>query len=402
MSSNSEVLDYIESHRDEVVTFMQTLLQTRSVTGNESEIGALVAEEMRQDGLRVDLVEPETDRVNALGSYSGSEGSPKMMTYSHYDTVPAGDLDAWEHPPFSGRIADGYIWSRGACDNKIATCGLTMAFRALMETGVELKGDILFTHVGDEERGGRYGFREVLERGYGEDIDYLFYAHGGSGDSIGVAANGSRGCTINVRGRSAHTARLEEGVNAVVKAAGLIMKLKELADDVNSRAYHLPGTDSIMRSRFSINKCMGYVANNNVPDECEVYIDRRYTPAETKEQIDEEYEGVINEALQEDPDLSLDYDIHEGNLVSVAPPDSEIVRGIQAAAEEVLGFRSQPTGGSHSSDHGWFVAKHGKPYASYGVGGEGIHSANERIKLEDVIYTTKVYALSMINILGTR
>jgi len=401
MNNHSAVLDYIDSHRDEVISFMQTLLKTRSVTGDESEIASLVAEEMRQDELKVELVEPETDRMNTLGMYSGSKGSPKMMMYSHYDTVPAGDLDAWEYPPFSGEIAEGYIWGRGACDNKIATCGLTMAFRALMETGIELEGDIIFTHVGDEEKGGRYGFREVLDRGYGEDVDYLFYAHGGSGETIGVAANGSRGCTINVRGRSAHTARLEQGINAVVKAADLIMKLKGLADEVNSREYHLPGTDSIMRSRFSINKCMGYVADNNVPDECEIYIDRRYTPAETKDQIDEEFKGVINTALQEDEDLSLDYKIHQGNLVSVAPPDSEIVRGIQSAADTVLGFRPQPTGGSHSSDHGWFVDRHGKPYASYGVGGEGIHSANERIKVEDVIRTTKVYALSLINILGT-
>lgn len=401
MNNHSAVLDYIDSHRDEVISFMQTLLKTMSVTGDESEIASLVAEEMREDGLKVELVEPETDRVNTLGMYSGSKGSPKMMMYSHYDTVPAGDLDAWEYPPFSGEIAEGYIWGRGACDNKIATCGLTMAFRALMETGIELEGDIIFTHVGDEEKGGRYGFREVLDRGYGEDMDYLFYAHGGSGETIGVAANGSRGCTINVRGRSAHTARLEQGTNAVVKAADLIMKLKGLADEVNSRKYHLPGTDSIMRSRFSINKCMGYVANNNVPDECEIYIDRRYTPAETKDQIDEEFKGVINTALQEDENLSLDYKIHQGNLVSVAPPDSEIVKGIQSAADTVLGFRPQPTGGSHSSDHGWFVDRHGKPYASYGVGGEGIHSANERIKVEDVIRTTKVYALSMINILGT-
>jgi len=57
-------------------------------------------------------------------------------------------------------------------------------------------------------------------------------------------------------------------------------------------------------------------------------------------------------------------------------------------------------GGSHSSDHGWFVRRHSKPFASYGIGGEGVHSPNERIKIQDITATTKAYALSMIHLLG--
>jgi acetylornithine deacetylase/succinyl-diaminopimelate desuccinylase-like protein len=322
--------------------------------------------------------------------------------YSHYDTVPGGNIDSWKYPPFSATISDGYIWGRGACDNKLATCCLTMAFRAIRNEGIEPNGEIIFTHVGDEERGGRHGFREILDRGYGEGINYLYYAHGGSGETIGVAANGSRGLTVQVKGRSAHTARLEDGVNAVVKAASFITRLQKLGEEVNSRTYNLPGTDSVMKSRFSINKCVGYVANNNVPDSCEIFIDRRYTPAETIEEIEEEYKHVIKDAKDEDPQLELDYQVEEGNLVSVAPADSPLVKGIQFAAEKVIGLTPKPVGGSHSSDHGWFVARHKKPFASYGHGGEGTHSANERVRVEDVITTTKIYALSILNIMGTQ
>jgi acetylornithine deacetylase/succinyl-diaminopimelate desuccinylase-like protein len=276
-----------------------------------------------------------------------------------------------------------------------------MAFRSLKELGTELGGDIIFTHVADEEKGGDKGFQEILRRGYGEDVDYLFYGHGGNGDSIGVAANGSRGCTITVKGKSAHTARLETGINAVIKAADLIQELKKLADSVNRREFHLTGTDTVMMSRFSINKCVGFTAHNNVPDSCEIYIDRRYTPAETEEQIDDEYETVLNRARVNDPELEFVYSIKSGNLVSIVPTASEIVKGIQQASEKVLSFKPEPVGGSHSSDHGWFVARHGKPFASYGLGGEGTHSANERIRAEDVIKTTKIYALAMVNILGT-
>jgi len=400
MDHRESVLEYIDSHRDEVITFMQRLIQTVSVTGDESSIGELVAVESRADGLEVELVEPAQKRVNIVARHHGTTGRPRVMMYSHYDTVPAGDLGSWAHPPFSGEIADGQIWGRGACDDKVATCGLVMAFRAIKRLGIKLKGDIVFTHVGDEERGGRYGFQEILDRGYGEGVDCLFYAHGGSGEQIGVAANGSSGCTITVRGRSAHTARLEDGVNAVVKAAKLIIRLQKLADEVNQRRYLLPGTDTVMKSRFSINRCVGYVAHNNVPDRCEILVDRRYTPGEKEEQIDREFQGVIEAMKDEDPEFDAELDIRSGNRVSVAPADSEIVRSIQRAAERVLGFRPKPAGGSHSSDHGWFVAKYRKPFASYGVGGTGVHSANERIDVEDVILTTKVFALTMLDLLG--
>jgi acetylornithine deacetylase/succinyl-diaminopimelate desuccinylase family protein len=400
MKLNKQVMEHIDSKRDEIIAFMQQLIQIPSVTGDEAEIGAIMVKECSKDGLAVDIVEPKKGRVNVVANYTGTGEGPRMMMYSHYDVVPAGDLDSWRYPPFGGEIHDGWLYGRGAQDNKIATCGLTMAYRSLKDLGIKLRGDIVFTHVGDEEVGGLYGFQEVLERGYGENIDMLYYAHGGTADTIGVAANGSRGVSINVLGRSAHTARLEQGVNAVVNAAKLVLSLQELADLVNKREYHLLGTESIMKSRFSINKIHGYVAHNNVPDKCEIRIDRRYTPGETEEQVDKEYADVIAKAKKKNPDLSVEYQILPGNLVSVAPADSKIVKGIQAAAEQVIGYKPKPVGGSHSSDHGWFVRRHGKPFASYGIGGEGVHSANERIKIEDIIATTKVYALSMIGILG--
>ena len=400
MSIEQRILDHIESNKGEITSFMQRLIQTRSVTGDEAEIGALMEKECTGDGLDVEVIEPLPNRVSVVAKYGGTGDSPRMMMYSHYDVVPAGDPDTWKHPAFGGEIHGGYIWGRGAQDNKVATCGLTMAYRALRELGIQLKGDMVFTHVGDEEKGGRYGFQEVLSRGYGEGIDMLYYAHGGSPDSIGVAANGSRGAAITVKGRSAHTARLEQGVNAVVHAAALITELQRHADQVNTREYHLPGTDSVMKSRFSVNRVHGHVANNNVPDTCEIYVDRRYTPGETEEQVDQEYADIIKRAKQKDPALEVEYRVQPGNLVSVAPADSPIVKGIQKAAERVIGYTPKPVGGSHSSDHGWFVRRHGKPFASYGIGGEGLHGANERIKVEDVIATTKVYALSMINLLG--
>jgi acetylornithine deacetylase/succinyl-diaminopimelate desuccinylase family protein len=400
MSYDQLVMDYLDSHRDEIISFMQRLIQIRSVTGDESEIGWLLGEECSKDGLEAEIVEPAENRTSVVARYKGTTGEPRVMVYSHIDTVSPGDPDQWKHPPFSATIADGQMWGRGAADNKIATCAVTMAFRAIRNLGIRLKGDIVFAHVADEEKGGVYGFRNILDEGYAEGVDYLFYGHGGSREHIGIAANGSVSVVITVKGRAAHTRSLEDGINAVVKAAELIGRFGGLADEVNSRIYRLPGTDTVMRSRFSVNKCSGYVATNCVPDRCEVIIDRRVTPAEDILRVEEEIHRVLEEFRADDPEFDAEMSFDPRMDVSVSPADSEIVRSFQRAAERVVGFTPKPRGGSHSSDHGYFVTKHGRPVASYGIGGVGTHMANEHIAVEDIILTTKVYALTMLDLLG--
>jgi succinyl-diaminopimelate desuccinylase len=394
-----KVLKYIDDHSEEIIAFFQKLVRTKSITGNEAEIANIIQEECKKDGLEIELIEPVKNRTSVIAKYHGSLGKPKIMMYSHLDTIPAGDINAWKHPPFSAEISDGKIWGRGTSDDKVATCGLIMAFRAINNSGIKLKGDILFTHVADEEKGGKFGFRNILEKGYGKNVDSLFYGHGGSREQIGIAANGSCNIVIRVFGKASHTRSLENGVNAVQKAAKLIELFEKLSSEVNNRSFRLPGTDSIMKSRFSINKCVGYVANNVVPDSCEILIDRRYTPDENIKQIEKEIKKIIDQLKTEDKEFQAEMILVHGMDLSVSPHDSDIVKSIQKAAEKLIGIRPLPKGGSHSSDHGFFVTKHGKPVASYGIGGTGAHMANENIGVRDVILTTKVYALTMMDLL---
>jgi acetylornithine deacetylase/succinyl-diaminopimelate desuccinylase family protein len=400
MPHEEKVLDYIDAHSDEIVAFMQKLIRTRSVTGDESEMGRLMAQECEKDGLDVEIVEPAENRTSVIARYKGSTGKPQVMVYSHMDTVPAGDPESWTYPAFSATIEDGILWGRGTADNKVATCATTMAFRAIRNLGITLKGDIIFTHVADEENGGKFGFRNILDSGYAEGVDYLFYGHGGRKEQIGIAANGSASVVITIKGRAAHTRALEDGINAVEKAAELIVRLKKLGDEVNKREYPLPGTDTIMMSRFSVNKCTGYVATNCVPDKCEIIIDRRTTPGENIEDAEREIRRVVEEMAAEDPEFEAEVSFNTRMDVSVSPADSELVKSFQRAAEKIVGIKPVPVGGSHSSDHGYFVTKHGKPVASYGTGGAGTHMANEHIAVEDIILTTKVYALTMLDLLG--
>jgi acetylornithine deacetylase/succinyl-diaminopimelate desuccinylase-like protein len=76
MSIEDKVLENIDSNRDEVIGFMQKLLQTKSITGYESEVAALVAKASEEDGIEVELVEPAENRVSVVGRYKGTTGKP--------------------------------------------------------------------------------------------------------------------------------------------------------------------------------------------------------------------------------------------------------------------------------------------------------------------------------------
>jgi acetylornithine deacetylase/succinyl-diaminopimelate desuccinylase-like protein len=154
MSYDEKILQYMDLHRKDILTLEEKLIQTKSLTGDEFQVAELVAEECKKDGLSVELVEPTPKRVSVVAKYKGTTGRANVMWYSHYDTLPPGDENEWKHAPFSAAIESGWIYGRGADDNKTATCASIIAFRAVKNLGIKLKGDLVFTHVADEEKGG--------------------------------------------------------------------------------------------------------------------------------------------------------------------------------------------------------------------------------------------------------
>ncbi|TVR79597.1 MAG: M20/M25/M40 family metallo-hydrolase [Saprospirales bacterium] len=91
-------------------------------------------------------------------SGKGHSGRSPIILAAHYDVVPAGESDgSWEFPPFSGKNAGGYIWGRGALDNKGAVIGIMEAVENLLSRGYQPERDIYIALGHDEEIGGTKG-----------------------------------------------------------------------------------------------------------------------------------------------------------------------------------------------------------------------------------------------------
>src|SRR5258708_865710 len=125
----------------------------------EKEIATFIAESLRVCGLTVETLEPAPGRTSVLGRLSGTGGGRSLMLNAHCDTVGVSGMAE----PFSGAIRDGRLYGRGAYDMKGSLAACMAAAKALRDSGVRLRGDLLVAAVADEEYGS-LGTSDLLTR----------------------------------------------------------------------------------------------------------------------------------------------------------------------------------------------------------------------------------------------
>jgi acetylornithine deacetylase/succinyl-diaminopimelate desuccinylase-like protein len=97
--------------------------------------------------------------VTRLG---GRGERPAILLQGHVDVVTTANQD-WSHPPFAGALADGFVWDRGALDMKGGVAMMVSAFVRAATDGAELPGDVVLAVLADEEAGGDYGAKFLVE-----------------------------------------------------------------------------------------------------------------------------------------------------------------------------------------------------------------------------------------------
>lgn len=399
MSAEGEVLNIIESKKEELASMLQKLIMFKSVNppGNEGPIARFLSKRLEESGFEVKLVEVEKDRPNVIGKLYGTEGKKCLLCYSHVDVVPPGDLNNWTYPPFEGVRVNDEIFGRGAQDHKFPIPPFIIAADAIREAGLKLKGNLVFTFVADEETGGEFGFKHLVTNGYFNDTDCMIYGSAASlGDSVIVAANGAMWTNVIVKGKMAHTAFLENGVNAIIASNKVITSLQELAELVNKRSHPITGN-----SRMSINMIEAGDKINVLPDKCIITIDRRITPSESFEEARKEIQDVLDKIKKKEPDLNVELVTKPGNPPVETDPNSEIVKVVRRSGKEIIGKEISVKGIAGSSDYSWYVNILKKPCVSYTINQveKRPHAANEFCKISDLVLSAKAYALSIIRYL---
>jgi acetylornithine deacetylase len=352
----------------------------------EKEMADYLAGHLYSLGLKVETREVRPGRPNVFGSLNGKQGRATLMLAGHMDTArTTGYPEAYDV-----KVEGGKLHGRGACDMKAALATYLGVVKALRETGTRLNGNLIVCGIVDEEYQ-MLGSKAIGQSGRMADQGII-----GEPTNLNICpANKGRVSTkIVTRGRAAHSSVPEKGINAIDKMAKVIRAFGDYNQELLGRPPHpLCG-----HGRFTPGVIHGGVQVNMVPDTCELEVDRRTLPGESRESVYAEFHERIRRAAAGDPDFV--YEITAPTWL-IAPNDipakEPVVAALRAAHQGIFG-----------KDPGVeaFVAGSDAPYMGFPtvICGPGsiaqAHTTCEFVDLREVADAARLYLHAALRLLG--
>lgn len=143
---------------------LQKLIQfnTTNPPGSEAECIAYIRRLLSEAGIQSTVLARSADRPNLIARIAGQGRAAPILLYGHVDVVTT-ENQQWQYSPFEGKLADGFVWGRGALDMKGGVAMMLAAFLRAKAEGLQPPGDIVLAIVSDEEAGGEYGAKFLVE-----------------------------------------------------------------------------------------------------------------------------------------------------------------------------------------------------------------------------------------------
>ena len=261
---------------------------TQNPPGREAECAEFIAGELAALGCVVETDVFEPGRANVVGRISNGPG-PVFAFNTHIDVVPAGG--GWTGDPLRLRAQGDRLVARGACDAKGPLAAMIEAMALLAADRASWSGTLLGVFVADEEAASR-GARHYAE---GRPKVDLVVVGEPSGNAPIIAHKGSLRPLVRVCGCTAHSGTPDLGVNAIYQAGRLLPRLAAYHLGLAGRAHPLVGPPSL-----TVTRAQAGLADNMVPDACELLLDRRLVPGETEAAVVDEIRQLLDAARRED------------------------------------------------------------------------------------------------------
>lgn len=343
----------------------------------EREAGDFVAGLLRASGLDVTVSEVIGERSNVVGILPGRDSAATVIFEAHLDTVPAS-------PATMRAFREGTrIYGRGACDTKGSLAAMLGAVQRLAAHPGRRPTVILAAACDEEYR--MRGARQLAKTLPPADAVII-----GEPTSLVPARlhNGFMRFAVTVKGVAAHSSRAEQGTNAIVHAARVVL---ELDDTVGARLRAQPHPLS-GPALLSATMVEGGTAPNVIPDRCTVWFDRRIGPSES-----------CDGALAEIRTTVAGYSAREGVDIEVEDPvvafealdtgeDALVVHAARSATASVLQRDVAVGGMTYSTDACCFAERTDLPSIVLGPGSiEQAHGEVEWVEISEVLQARDIY-----------
>lgn len=414
MSIRQEILTELDADREKYIAFLQQLIRAPSPNppGNTTEAARVIERYLINHGAKPEVVAPQPYAPNVVADFQGGKGAgQRVILNGHIDTYPVEKPDAWDKGPYSGSNDGTTIHGRGGVDMKAGTAASVIAFTILRKRAESLKGSVGLMAVSDEESGGKWGTRYLLENCGSPSRwagDVVLNGEPGGLQSIRFGEKGTLRITFTVHAQGLNGAYTFLSRGAIIVASRLIAKLLELEDlephlpeeirkQLDARACKIAdeimgkgASEVLLKPTVNIGTIHGGVKVNTIPEQCVFEADIRLPIGLDAASV----LAAIDRYLVDFPQASYKVQEAASNPANYCTAHHPFAKVIAQCAEEASGIEPVMLVGLGGTDCKFYRYR-GTPTYVYGPSPKGMGGSHEAISIDEFIAAVKTHTLAV-------
>jgi len=373
-------------NKKRLIKLTQELIRINSENppGNEAEIAKFLKGYLDKLGLRTKIYEFKNNRSNVIAILEGRNKNKSLLITPHLDTVPAGKN--WHFNPFGAKTYKGRIYGLGATDCKgNLSCSLE-AINSIVEDGRVLGYNLIFAATADEESGSDLGLIPLLDKGILKPDAAVVLD---SDDfNIIITQKGLIHLKVKIKGKKAHGAYPDLGINAIDISIDIIKELKayKFNPSLHTGTRPIYAKNKYLKApTLNIGTIKGGDKVNVVADWCEFELDFRFLPGMSEKEILRGIKGVIQKHIKK---FLITQDASKIEIEGIQKPynideNHPLVKYMLMAAKKIKAA-SCISGSEGATTITFFQGKH-IPAIATGFGCAGCaHIADEYVEIDNL------------------
>jgi succinyl-diaminopimelate desuccinylase len=388
---------------DELIALTRDLVRIPSVVrpGDSSATEAAVADHveqwLRREGFDVEVQQVAPGRPNVVAVLGGRAGGPTLLLEGHTDVVTEGDPGQWTHPPFAADLVDGRIYGRGAADMKSGLAAAMIAAAALKRSGARLGGRLVVGALVDEE-GDMLGVKHLVRTPIGRELTAAIICEPEENE-LCLEQRGVVWARVTARGRMAHGAMPEAGVNPITALAALVREAPRLERRLRTLCarsrYLKPPT---VTPTVVMAPVRGVPQSNVIPGLAQATLDVRLTPGPEADAVAKEIDEACRHAADACPGATVEWEPVNGFRLATRVDKSEaLVRAMARAVRRATGQAPRYGGVPGSTDGTILRMELGIPIVTCGPGNRLIpHQVDEWVGVGELVDAARIYVASAL------
>jgi len=399
----STVLSRIDE--GELVELTRDLIRIPSVVrpgepgATEAAVAAYVERWLRREGFEVEVHEVAPGRPNVL-AWVGEANGPSLLLEGHTDVVTEGNAAEWRYAPFGADLVEGRIYGRGSADMKSGLAAAMIAAAAIKRSGARLGGRLVVGALVDEE-GDMIGAKHLCTTALGRALTAAIICEPEQNE-LCLEQRGVVWARVTARGRMAHGAMPEAGVNPISALGALLREVPALERQLRRlcrRSPHLRPptvTPTIVQAPVQ-----GVPQSNVIPSVAQATLDVRLTPGPDGDAVAKEIDVACQRAMDAVPGATVEWQPVNGFRLATRVERSEplvraMVRGVRQATGQAPRFGGVPG----STDGTILRMTLGIPIVTCGPGNRLIpHQVDEYVEVSELVDAAKIYVASALTFL---